>query len=65
MPSPATHIDEAMLPASELIRLRASWLGQMHPDDRDELDGLPLRRVDDRFRDWLDRRARVGDDGGG
>jgi hypothetical protein len=51
--------------ATETIRLRATWLCALPDDERNALDGIPLREVDARFAAWLDGWDAVGEHGGG
>jgi hypothetical protein len=50
-------------PSREQILLRDRWLRTLAPEERDQLDELPLREVDRRFEAWRRSRAAAGDAG--
>lgn len=50
-------------PSREHILLRDRWLRTLAPEERDQLDELPLREVDRRFEAWR-RTGPAGGDAG-
>lgn len=50
-------------PSREQILLRDRWLRTLAPEERDQLDELPLREVDRRFEAWRRDRGAGGDAG--
>ncbi|MGD9573142.1 MAG: hypothetical protein AB7V62_14760 [Thermoleophilia bacterium] len=60
-----TDTDEAQARLWRRIRLRAEWLQDLAPAERETLADVALREVERRFDAWLDARPPVGEHGGG